>query len=829
MCGHQPPNALASPTTPAGAPGSRTTPGLPTPPFPVEEPYFARGEDQEGLNIREMVDIVLRGRWLILAAMLASVVPVTIWTYSKPSLYQSSALLLIDKKDDDLASVLPGDAGRFFFPQDRNLSNELLVLQQSLPLGELAGRRLLQESTPGQAPSVLAPGLDGRAPSVRDVALRIQSGYISAALQDRDADAVWVTAVSTVPGEAALIANVYADAYVTLSRDASREGISASRTFLEEQVAQKGEDLARLDEAVRAFMQREDAVALDEETTQLVNQLAQVEADRDAADVQVRMRQATISELQDEIARIEPRLAPRISSGVDREITQAQARMSELETQLEPYYRRNPEFRNMPDAEVPEGIVSIRTEIARLQDRTEVLSRQLAGDASVGGGGLGDTQSGFVRVNELRRQLVAAQVDLSGLRAQRDQLARRAGEYNGELSQIPDQYIDLAQLQRERTAAERLYASLDQKLQEARVAEEGELGYARVIRPAFTPVAPFAPRRGMSVLMALMFGFGAGVALAIARVRLDHRFFRPDDLREAGYPLLGTIPDFSDLIDKDFKGGDYVEVDGRRVDTRLISLLSPMATASESYRALRTSVQFSRPDTVVETILVTSASPGEGKSVTAANLALVLAQSGRRVLLVDCDLRRPTVHKKFGFTREPGLVQHVFDGNKIDPAVLHQPADDLWVMSAGTLIANPSELLSSRRMREVLDDMREQFDIVILDAPPVLAATDAVLLSTQADATLVVVRSGSTKDYDLDNALEALRGVGAKVIGTVLNGFDLGLAYGYKYKYAYRYGQDYRYYAYGHAGSESAKTWRERLPWAKKKERKTRRTDRTEA
>jgi tyrosine-protein kinase Etk/Wzc len=326
-----------------------------------------------------------------------------------------------------------------------------------------------------------------------------------------------------------------------------------------------------------------------------------------------------------------------------------------------------------------------------------VLSRQLADDAAAGGGGLGDTRSGFDRVAELRRQLTDARVELSGYRAQRDQLARRAADYSRELGAIPDQYIDLAQLQRERTAAERLYQSLDQKLQEARVAEEGELGYATVIRPAFTPGAPFAPKRNRDVLLAFLFGLGLGVTLAIARVRLDHRFFRPDDLREAGYPLLGTVPDFRDLIEKDFAGKETVEVDGRRMDSRLVSLLNPMATASETYRALRTSVQFSRPDTVVQTILVTSASPGEGKSVTAANLAIVLAQAGRRVLLVDCDLRRPTVHKKFGFPREPGLVQLVFDGQPVDPAAFHQPADDLWVLTAGALIANPSEMLSSRR------------------------------------------------------------------------------------------------------------------------------------
>ncbi|HEX8386517.1 MAG TPA: polysaccharide biosynthesis tyrosine autokinase, partial [Rubricoccaceae bacterium] len=435
-------------------------------------------------------------------------------------------------------------------------------------------------------------------------------------------------------------------------------------------------------------------------------------------------------------------------------------------------------------------------EIARAEADVERLSARLAADAAAtGGGGPGDPQSAFQRTAALRTQLSDARTALQGAIATREAIASRLASYDVELAAVPSQSIDLARLQRDRLAAERLFQTLDQKLQEAQVAEEGELGYARVIRPAFASPVPFAPQRLRNVVLAALAGLLLGVTVAVARVRLDHRFARPDDVQNAGHTLLGTIPDFSDLIKKDFGGKEFVDVGGRRLDTRLISLLNPMATASETYRALRTSVQFSRPDAVVQTILVTSANPGEGKSVTAANLALVLAQAGRRVLLVDCDLRRPTVHKKFGINREPGLSHVVFGDIALDPALLAQPADDLWVLPSGTLVPNPSELLGSKRMRDLLEEMRGLFDVLVLDAPPVHAATDAVLLSTQADATVVVARASVTKDFDLESAIGALNGVGAQVIGVVLNGFDISKSYGYRYKYAYRYGSDY---AYGH-------------------------------
>ena len=143
------------------------------------------------------------------------------------------------------------------------------------------------------------------------------------------------------------------------------------------------------------------------------------------------------------------------------------------------------------------------------------------------------------------------------------------------------------------------------------------------------------------------------------------------------------------------------------------------------------------PDVVIETVLVTSASPAEGKTVTASNLAVVMAQAGRRVLLVDADFRRPRIHKIFGMSREPGLVELLFQEESFDPERYATSIDDLYVISAGAHAPNPSELLGSKAMRHLIAGFRGSFDVIIFDAPPVLAATDAVLLSTQFAATIV--------------------------------------------------------------------------------------------
>ena len=785
------PTSQDSPLSPAGAPRAM-----------VEGPVYS-APAASAFDLRELFDILLRGKWTILIATLLIAVPVAVMSALQPSLYRSYALLLIDKQNTSLADVLPDQPAAAFFRRERNLGNELLVLNQSLPLAEDVAAQLIQMKTvPGtDRPISLLSGVglgpDGQpvetdsSLTVREVALKLQRGLVVANQETADADAIRVSAVSTVPEEAEVIANAYAEAFVRMTRESSREGVSASREFLEEQVGDRGTDLERLDQEMQSYMMREGAVALDQETSQLVNQIAELQARRDAASVRVRTQQASIAALQGERARLESQLSGRLSSGLDARLEALQARVREIEAELQPFYTANPELRE--DASPVPRVAQLEGELNAAQAELRTVSNRLSAQSLGSGSGPGDNSSGFARASALREQISQARVQLSAAVAERDQLSSRMAQYESELNSIPRQSIELAQLQRERMAAEQLYGALESNLQEARVAEQSQLGYARMIRPALEASNPFSPRRGWNILLSTLFGLVAGSVLAIARVRLDHRINRPDDVRDLGVPLLATIPNTDDLIKRDFEGRESTNVDGREVDNHVVTLLNPMAAASEAYRALRTAVQFSRPDVVVETILVTSSNPSEGKSVTAANLAVTIAQAGRRVLLVDADLRKPTAHRKMGLPREPGLVQRLFGEVPVAPEYVPQVADDLHLLTAGTIAPNPSELIGSRRMRELIDEMKTHYDVIIFDAPPVLAATDAVLLSTQCDATLVVVRAGRTKDYDLDTSLEALQSVGASVIGTVLNGFDITQAYGYRYKYAYRYGSDYAY------------------------------------
>lgn len=208
----------------------------------------------------------------------------------------------------------------------------------------------------------------------------------------------------------------------------------------------------------------------------------------------------------------------------------------------------------------------------------------------------------------------------------------------------------------------------------------------------------------------------------------------------------------------------------------------PKSIAAESYRTLRTNIQYSSFDKEYKVIVITSSEPGEGKSTTAGNLALCMAQGDKKVILVDCDLRRPSIHKKFKVSNLAGLSDVIIGKSDLSK-VMHRYNKNLVLLTSGKIPPNPSEMLSSKVMENLLEELKGSFDYIILDTPPVQAVTDSQILSTKSDGTILVVRSERTKKDSVKNAINLLKKVNANIIGTVLNGIDVSRS-----KYYYYYG-----------------------------------------
>lgn len=315
------------------------------------------------------------------------------------------------------------------------------------------------------------------------------------------------------------------------------------------------------------------------------------------------------------------------------------------------------------------------------------------------------------------------------------------------------------------------YSSLLANAQQARLAEAQATNNIVVAEPAAVPEVPVRPRTLTNTLLAAVIGALLAIGAAFLIEYLDDTVKTADDVnRVTGLSTLGAIARLK-------------ETNGTR---QLIAWLKTKAPESEAYRTLRTNIQFSSVDKPVKTLLVTSSSPGEGKSTTAANLAVVLAQTGQKVIVVDTDLRRPVLHKVFGAPNNTGLTTALL-GDPAQVGAHLQPTEieNLSVLTSGPIPPNPSELLGSHRMKALVEALSGLADIVIFDSPPVLAVTDAAVLARQIDGVLLVADAGSTKEHALATATAELDKTGGNVLGVALNRLDARRGYNYYYYYYY--------------------------------------------
>lgn len=344
------------------------------------------------------------------------------------------------------------------------------------------------------------------------------------------------------------------------------------------------------------------------------------------------------------------------------------------------------------------------------------------------------------------------------------------------------------------------YSSLLASAQQARTAEAQATNNLVVAEPAIETDEPIRPRTLTNTLLAAVIGAMLAIGAAFLIEYLDDTVKTPDDVeRVSGLSTLGAIARLKD-------GG---------AARQIVAWSRTRVPESEAYRTLRTNIQFSSVDKPIKALMVTSSSPAEGKSTTAANLAVVLAQTSQRVIIVDTDLRRPVLHKVFGVPNNTGLTTALLAGEatELDLHLQSTEIDTLKVLTSGPIPPNPSELLGSHKMAMLVVSLSEKADIVIFDSPPVLAVTDAAVLSRQVDGVLVVVDAGKTKEQALANAVAELQKANANVLGIALNRLDTRRGYNYYYYYYYSDEEN------GDRRSQSPKGSappRIRLPWHKK-------------
>ncbi|MBC8181206.1 polysaccharide biosynthesis tyrosine autokinase [candidate division KSB1 bacterium] len=540
-------------------------------------------------------------------------------------------------------------------------------------------------------------------------------------------------------------ANSLAELYVAESKNLKKSTIESQKSTIKEQLMFAERELDEADQALKQFKSRH-KVSLGAETNEVVGDLKQVENELEEMEKYNEDLNILLEKLESYLA--DPNEKDK-AKYVYQQITElgtfsSNQRMGLLRKQLRDVQREY-ETTVTQFSSSHEKSLKLENQLnalySKIKDEAITHGRELQNDISI------------------------------------ESVRKRELEYK--LARLPEEELQLTELQRQLNAKQVFRQDLLTQSQKVQLSDAVETEVIDILDPALVPHSPTNADKNMKMAIGAVFGLILGVAVAFVLEFLDKAIKTVDDVkRYLKLQVLGTIPhiDFKDL--SDYQDSEKI----KQIDQQLVTYDYSPTPIGEAYRSLRTNLVYSKNTGRVQSFVVTSSAPGDGKSFTSANIAISMAQHKSNTLLIDADLRRGVLHNTYGVSKEPGFTNYLTGMVGLRQIVNETLIPNLSMISCGSLLPNPSELLGSHQMQRFLDEARRKFDVIIFDSPPLNAATDAIVLGTQVDALVLVVRSGVTNRDMAKQKLELFRNVPVKILGVVLNGTSAEFGHdGYSY------------------------------------------------
>jgi succinoglycan biosynthesis transport protein ExoP len=685
-------------------------------------------------EVRDYVRIFTKRKWFVVLITLAATMIGGLYAVSYPPTYRCQALVLIRQQPIE----------RIRFTEQQTIEPE--ELREELTLETQA-----HIATSYDAAVVTANKL-GAPESGTKLIVDAQEIVRSLSTLTQEPDRLLIQATSTDRVKAVAFANETADTFVTVISELRRSDVAAARVFLEQQLEEVSERLDGLERELAAYQHQVGIVVPEVEATAAMAQLQQYRNELHTARTQLGVLQARKGTLARQLSAA-PQLVttPVKEAHPEREMLEAQLRQEQtnLATLLARYKEDHP------------TVTAARRRIDTLTERRDLLpaTRETT------------RFDPNVQVQSLHNEIAATEVAIAETQRRISELQTIVNEVTSETGGLPLELATIERLKSQIQLARNTYQSFMTQLEQSKLREAIKEAGATVIDRA-VEAEEIKPRLGRMLIFAFALGLFCGLMFALLLEALDDTFHSPDDLAHyTDVPFLGMVP--------------MTEVTGGT----LVTVTAPKSPPAEAYRTLRSNIHFAQVDNPAHTFLVTSAGAGEGKSLTVANLAVVFAQSGQKVLLIDSDLRRPSQQRLFAIDRDYGLTNVLIGESSLEEVWTEIDAvPGLYVVPSGPLPPNPADLLDSERMSQTIQRATELADIVFLDSPPAIVLTDAVLLSAKVDHTLLIAETDHVSRTAFKEMVRLIRQARGSVLGTVLNKLRLSSSdYYYYYYYYYDY------------------------------------------
>jgi capsular exopolysaccharide synthesis family protein len=696
------------------------------------------------MEFLKLWEILLRRKWIAIVSFIVFFASVAICTYIITPTYKAKVKIHIETSDS-LSSILSKlgvqDMGIAFLDTSDEHETDI-ALATIRPLIKKLISDLTLEDSHGKP-------LDPDKLVKSSIINKILSRPGISVEQYGDADILEIESTSTSPSEAADMSNKLAEFYIEDRIEQTRKKYKDVRISIGKQIQKVKEEYYKSLNDVKDFKIKNGIVDLDQETQSLINKIVSLKESYEENE--------------------------RTILGLEREMDEAKEKLDEIKMfrKESKDFSQSDEIKNLKSklndllVNIAERSVDIKKEhpdFIQLEKMTDKVKGLINDEAKV----VFNSERFSIDpvYDDLSMGLVTNFINKEVTLAKSRLIKKYIKEYQDKLLEMPQRYLESSKFELNLSVNEETYQSLLEYLTHVSIAESMAISNICLVEPADIPDRPNFPKKVLNFFLGIFLGFFWGLAVAFFIEYIDNTIKSPDDIKNVKFfPILGIIPRTK-----------YLK------DMGTISKVDPKLHIFEVYRTIRNNIRYTFADKPIKNIAITSSIEHEGKSSLASNISIILSKTDKKVILIDLNLRRPSLHKFFDLSNYTGITDVVAKGMQLEEAIVHADIEGLDLLTAGTVPSDPSRLIESKRLRDTIEKLGEMYDMIIIDTPPVMTVNDAIVIGRFVDCVLYVIESGRVAFPMIENIREEMEKAEIKLVGTVLNKAD---GYGSRY-YSYR-------------------------------------------